>query len=40
MAAIVGAILSLPPAQQVMAGRQMKSRYLEYLITHVKPVHN
>lgn len=40
MAAIVGAILRLPPVQQVMAGRQMKSRYLEYLITHVKPVHN
>jgi Na+-translocating ferredoxin:NAD+ oxidoreductase RNF subunit RnfB len=33
MAAILGVILRLPPVKQVMAGRQMKSRYLEYLIT-------
>jgi len=32
MAAILGVILKLPPVKQAMAGRQMKSRYLEYLI--------
>ncbi len=32
MAAILGAILRLPPVQQAMASRQMKSRYLETLI--------
>jgi formate hydrogenlyase subunit 6/NADH:ubiquinone oxidoreductase subunit I len=32
MAAILGVILKLPPVQKAMAGRQMKSRYLEYLI--------
>ncbi len=32
MAAILGAILRLPPVQQAMASRQMKSRYLEALI--------
>jgi ferredoxin len=32
MAAILGAILKLPPLKQAMAGRQMKSRYLEALI--------
>jgi len=33
MAAILGAILKLPPVKQVMASRQMKSRYLEQLLT-------
>jgi len=28
MAALLGVILKLPPAKQVMAKRQMKSRYL------------
>ncbi len=32
MAAILGVILRLPPAKQVMASRQMKSRYLERLL--------
>jgi len=32
MAAILGVILRLPPVKQAMASRQMKSRYLEYLI--------
>ncbi len=32
MAAILGAILKLPPLKQIMASRQMKSRYLEALI--------
>jgi ferredoxin len=34
MAAVVGVILGLPPLKQVMASRQMKSRYLEYLVSH------
>ncbi len=33
MAAILGAILKLPPIKQAMASRQMKSRYLEGLIS-------
>jgi len=36
MAAVLGVILRLPPIQQVMASQQVKSRYIEYLITHVK----
>ena len=32
MAAILGVILKLPPIQKAMAGRQMRSRYLEFLI--------
>ena len=40
MAAILGVILKLPPVQQAMASRQMKSRYLEYLVAHAKPIHN
>ena len=35
MAAIVGVVLRLPPLAQVLASRQVKSRYLEYLITHI-----
>ena len=34
LAAVLGAVLRMPPVQQVMASRQVKSRYLEYLITH------
>ena len=36
MAAILGVILKLPPLKQAMASRQMKSRYLEALITRFK----
>lgn len=32
MAAILGVILKLPPARQLMASRQMRSRYLERLL--------
>jgi ferredoxin len=32
MAAIVGAVLALPPVKRIMASRQMKSRYLEALV--------
>jgi ferredoxin len=33
MAAILGVILKLPPVKQLMASRQMKSRYLENLLS-------
>ena len=33
MAAILGVILKLPPVKQVMASHQIKSRYMEYLIS-------
>ena len=36
MAAILGVILKLPPVKQAMASRQMRSRYLEYLIRRYK----
>jgi ferredoxin len=36
MAAVLGVILKLPPAKQILAGRQMKSRYLDYLFSHVR----
>ena len=32
MAAILGAILRLPPVKQAMASRQLRSRYLERLL--------
>ena len=32
MAAILGAILTLPPLKQLLATRQLRSRYLEALI--------
>ena len=32
MAAILGAILTLPPAKQILANQQVKSRYLEVLL--------
>jgi hypothetical protein len=35
MAAVLGVILRLPPLAQSLASRQVKSRYLEYLLTHV-----
>jgi ferredoxin len=35
MAAILGAILRLPPVKRVLASRQLKSRYLERLISDV-----
>ena len=34
LAAVFGVILALPPLKQVLASRQVKSRYLEYLIAH------
>jgi ferredoxin len=37
MAAVLGVILKLPPVKQVLASRQMKSRYLETLIARMKP---
>jgi len=36
MAAILGVILKLPPLKQALASRQMKSRYLEFLITKLR----
>jgi len=36
LAAVLGVILKLPPFKQVMATQQVKSRYMEYLVTHVK----
>ncbi|HWR11281.1 MAG TPA: 4Fe-4S dicluster domain-containing protein [Rectinemataceae bacterium] len=36
MAAILGVILKLPPAKQILASRQMKSRYLDYLFSRAK----
>jgi Na+-translocating ferredoxin:NAD+ oxidoreductase RNF subunit RnfB len=36
MAAILGVILKLPPLKQALASRQMKSRYLEYLIQKLR----
>jgi ferredoxin len=35
MAAILGVIVKLPPLKQALASRQMKSRYLEYLVSHL-----
>jgi ferredoxin len=34
MAAILGVILKLPAVKQAMASKQMKSRYLEYVLSH------
>lgn len=36
LAAVLGVILRLPPIKQFMASQQFKSRYVEYLITHIK----
>ena len=35
LAAVLGAILRLPPVAKLMATEQVKSRYLEALITHL-----
>ncbi len=32
LAAVLGAVLRLPPLQQALASRQLKSRYLERLL--------
>jgi ferredoxin len=37
LAAVLGVILRLPPLKQVLASQQVKSRYLEYLVTHFQP---
>jgi len=36
MAGVLGVILKLPPVKQVLASQQLKSRYLEKLISHAK----
>jgi ferredoxin len=36
MAAILGVILKLPPAKQIIASKQMKSRYLYYLLNKTR----
>jgi ferredoxin len=36
MAAVLGVVLRLPPVKQALANRQVKSRYLETLITRLK----
>jgi ferredoxin len=36
LAAVLGVVLRLPPIKQIMASQQVKSRYMEYLITHIK----
>jgi formate hydrogenlyase subunit 6/NADH:ubiquinone oxidoreductase subunit I len=36
MAAILGAIIKLPPLKQALASEQMKSRYLEAILARVK----
>jgi ferredoxin len=35
MAAVFGVLLKLPPLKQIMASRQIKSRYFEYLLKHM-----
>ena len=36
LAAVLGVILRLPPIKQAMASQQVKSRYLEYLLTRAQ----
>jgi ferredoxin len=36
LAAVLGVVLRLPPIKQIMASRQVKSRYMEYLVKHMK----
>ena len=36
LAAVFGVILNLPPIKQALASQQVKSRYLEYLISHLQ----
>ena len=38
MAAVLGAILKLPPAKQVLANAQLRSRFVDYLLHKVKSV--
>jgi ferredoxin len=35
MAAILGVVLRLPPVKQAMASKQVKSRYMEYLVSRM-----
>jgi ferredoxin len=35
LAAVLGVILRLPPIKQAMATQQVKSRYMEYLVTRI-----
>ncbi len=35
LAAVLGVVLRLPPIKQALASQQVKSRYLEYLVTHI-----
>lgn len=37
LAAVLGVVLRLPPAKQVLASKQFKSRYLEHLIMRFSP---
>ena len=37
LAAVCGAILKLPPLKRALASRQVKSRYLESLLTRLAP---
>ena len=39
LAAVLGVILKLPPVKQVLASQQVKSRYLEALISHLEAAH-
>jgi len=36
MASILGVIVKLPPLKQILASKQLKSRYLEYLLSNYK----
>jgi ferredoxin len=36
LAAVLGVVLRLPPIKQIMASQQVKSRYMEYLINHIR----
>jgi hypothetical protein len=38
LAAILGAILKMPPAKQVLASKQFRSRYLERLLKKQKEI--
>lgn len=38
LAAVFGVVLAAPPAKQVLASQQVKSRYLEYLITRATAI--
>jgi len=33
MAAVLGVLLKVPPIKQAMAGRQIRSRYFEWLVS-------